>query len=195
MKGLVVLVVIAALTFASLPARVEGNGWTCFYCTIITNTLFEYTLTHGNDMGQALEQVAIHSSPPPLLLPPLRLLSFPLFISVGTSPPDNTRAGVLPVPAGVPAHVRGHRLRSRPHHPQLLRGRFNSRTCGATPVFVFAKDKPLRSLSLIFLLILFFLKNIYYAGRGVHQWVAYLRQARVCSLPPEQRLLFSLRSR
>lgn len=57
MKGLVVLVVIAALTFASLPARVEGNGWTCFYCTIITNTLFEYTLTHGNDMGQALEQV------------------------------------------------------------------------------------------------------------------------------------------
>src|SRR3989344_8576575 len=66
MKGLLVLVLVAALTFASLPARVEGNGWTCFYCTIVTNTLFEYTLTHGNDMGQALEQVS-HSSPPPLL--------------------------------------------------------------------------------------------------------------------------------
>lgn len=126
MKVLAVLVLIAALTFASLPARVEANGWTCFYCTIVTNTLFEYTLTHGNDMGQALEQVTS-----PHLSPPASSSSsfFSLFFCLAPeASPDKMRAGVLPVPAGVPAHVRGHRLRSRPHHPQLLCVRFHSRT-------------------------------------------------------------------
>jgi hypothetical protein len=55
MRVLPVLVLLVALT-VSLP-QVKGNGWSCFYCTIVTNTLFEFALTHGNDMGAALEEV------------------------------------------------------------------------------------------------------------------------------------------
>lgn len=74
--------VAVALLFAGLPRPAQANGWSCFYCTLITNTIFEYSYcappsrahlrvvvvvdlflrgryarTHGDDIGTALEQV------------------------------------------------------------------------------------------------------------------------------------------